>query len=146
LVQINEGICQDPSRTLKISGTGATPCPCLCYEVIGNSGAINYIDCDGNSQTTIGPAKFCSQTPPLIKGVEGVDYTLITGVDCVDGECVEQCFLLTNCDPTAYPDQDATLVSTLQSLSSYVGTNSVVVLAGYEGCWTVTEAVEAFQL
>jgi hypothetical protein len=142
LVQINEGICQDPSRTLKISGTGATPCPCLCYEVIGNSGAINYIDCDGNSQTTIGPAKFCSQTPPLIKGVEGVDYTLITGVDCVDGECVEQCFLLTNCDPTAYPDQDATLVSTLQSLSSYVGTNSVVVLAGYEGCWTVTEAVE----
>ncbi len=141
-VEVNNGICQDPSRTLKISGTGATPCPCLCYEVIGNSGGISYIDCDGISQYTYGPAKFCAQAPPLIKGVEGEDYTLITGTDCVDGECVEQCFLLTNCDPTAYPEQDATLVSTLQSLSSYVGTNSVVVLAGYEGCWTVTEAVE----
>lgn len=142
LVQVNEGICQDPSRALKISGTGATPCPCLCYEVIGESGGISYIDCDGISQYTYGPAKFCAQAPPLIKGVEGVDYTLITGTDCVDGECVEQCFLLTNCDPTAYPEQDATLVSKLQSLSSYVGTSSVVVLAGYEGCWTVTEAIE----
>jgi hypothetical protein len=141
-VEINNGICQDPSRTLKISGTGATPCPCLCYEVIGESGGISYIDCDGVSQYTYGPAKFCAQAPPLIKGVEGEDYTLITGTDCVDGECVEQCFLLTNCDPTAYPEQDATLVSTLQSLSSYVGTNRVVVLAGYDGCWNVTLAVE----
>ncbi len=141
-VEINNGICQDPSRTLKISGTGATPCPCLCYEVIGESGGISYIDCDGVSQYTYGPAKFCAQAPPLIKGVEGEDYTLITGTDCIDGECAEQCFLLTNCDPTAYPEQDATLISTLQSLSSYVGTNSVVVLAGYEGCWTVTVAVE----
>jgi len=141
-VEINNGICQDPSRTLKISGTGATPCPCLCYEVIGESGGISYIDCDGISQYTYGPAKFCAQAPPVIKGVEGEDYTLITGTDCVDGECVEQCFLLTNCDPTAYPEQNATLVSTLQSLSSYVGINSVVVLAGYEGCWTVTIAAE----
>ena len=142
LVEINNGICQDPSRTLKISGTGATPCPCLCYEVIGESGGISYIDCDGVSQYTYGPAKFCAQAPPLIKGVEGEDYTLITGTDCVDDECVEQCFLLTNCDPTAYPEQDATLVSTLQSLSSYAGTNRVVVLAGYDGCWNVTLAVE----
>jgi hypothetical protein len=141
-VEINNGICQDPSRTLKISGTGATPCPCLCYEVIGESGGISYIDCDGVSQYTYGPAKFCAQAPPLIKGVEGEDYTLITGTDCIDGECAEQCFLLTNCDPTAYPEQDATLISTLQSLSSYVGTNSVVVLAGYDGCWNVTLAAE----
>ena len=137
-VQINNGICQDPARTLKISATGSTPCPCLCYEVIGESGGISYIDCDGDSQYTYGPAKFCAQAPPLIKGTEGVDYTLITGIDCVDGECVEECFLLTNCDPTAWPLQDATLTSTLQSLSSYVGTNSVVVLSGYDGCWSVT--------
>ena len=139
LVQINEGICQDPSRALKISGTGASPCPCLCYEVIGESGGISYIDCDGVSQYTYGPAKFCAQAPPLIKGVEGEDYTLITGTDCVDGECVEQCFLLTNCDPTAYPNQDATLNSTLQSLSQYANSGETVVLSGYEGCWTVTE-------
>ena len=139
LVQINEGICQDPARTLKISATGSTPCPCLCYEVIGNSGGISYIDCDGNSQYTYGPAKFCAQAPPLIKGVEGVDYTLVVGTNCVDDLCVEKCFLLTNCDPTAYPTQDATLTSTLQSLSAYVGISGVVQLAGYEGCWTVTE-------
>ena len=139
LVQINEGICQDPTRALKISGTDTTPCPCLCYEVIGISGGISYIDCDGISQYTYGPAKFCAQAPPLIKGVQGEDYTLITGTDCIDGECVEQCFLLTNCDPTAYPNQDATLNSTLQSLSQYANTGEVVVLSGYDGCWTVTE-------
>ncbi len=139
LVQINEGICQDPALTLKISATGVSPCPCLCYEVIGASGGISYIDCDGNSQYTYGPAKFCAQAPPLIKGVEGTDYTLIVGTDCVDDLCVEKCFLLTNCDPTAYPTQDATLTSTLQSLSAYVGISGVVELAGYEGCWTVTE-------
>ena len=142
LVQVNDGICQDPSLGLKISGTGATPCPCICYEIIGESGGISYIDCDGISQYTYGPAKFCAQAPPIVKGVEGVDYTLVVGTDCVDDECVEKCFLLTNCDPTAYPEQDATIVSTLQSLSSYVATNSVVELSGYEGCWTITEAVE----
>lgn len=138
-VQINNGICQDPTRTLKILATGATPCPCLCYEVIGESGGISYIDCDGVSQYTYGPAKFCAQSPPLIKGTEGVDYTLITGIDCVDGECIDKCFLLTNCDPTAWPLQDATLDSTLQSLSQYANTSEVVVLSGYDGCWTVTE-------
>ena len=140
LVQINEGICQDPSRALKISGTDTTPCPCLCYEVIGESGGISYIDCDGINQYVYGPAKFCAQIPPLINDLSILpNYTLITGTDCIDGECVEQCFLLTNCDPTAWPLQDATLNSTLQSLSQYANTGEVVVLSGYEGCWTVTE-------
>ena len=138
-VQINDGICQDPTRTLKVSGTGADPCPCICYEVNGESGAINYIDCDGASQVIFGPAKFCAQAPPLIKGIEGVDYTLTVGTDCIDGECVDKCFLLTNCDPTEYPNQDATLDSTLQSLSQYANTDEVVVLSGYDGCWTVQD-------
>jgi len=139
LVQINTGICQNPTLTLKINGFNLDACPCKCYEIIGASGGISYIDCDGKSQYTYGPAKFCAQAPPIVKGVEGVDYTLITGTDCIEGECVEKCYLLTNCDPTSYPTQDATLTSTLQTLSAYAGVSTVVELVGYEGCWSVEE-------
>ena len=140
-VEINDAICQDPVGAIKISGTGLAPCPCVCYEVLGKT-SISYIDCDGNNQTTYAPDKFCAQAPPTMKGIKDVDYTLIVGTDCVDDLCVDKCFLLTNCDPTAYPNQDATITSTLQSLSQYLNTNSVVELSGYDGCWTVTEAVE----
>ena len=118
-------------------------CPCLCYEVIGYSGKFTYIDCETLETVTVfssGADKFCSRSRPSLSGREGEDYTLIVGEDCVDGECVPECFILTNCEPLEYPDQDPVLNSNLQSLSQYANGNSVVVLAGYEGCWTVTTA------
>ncbi len=139
-VQINEGICQDPTPSIKISATGLTGCPCVCYEVLGKTG-ISYIDCDGNSQSTYAPDKFCAQAPPVIEGISGEDYELIVGTDCSGGECIERCFLLTNCDPTSYPEQDAFITSNLQSLSQYSDTGATVELVGYEGCWEVTESL-----
>jgi len=119
-------------------------CDCKCYEVNGYTGSFTYINCEGKSVIvrSTGADKFCAATRPNIVGKEGIDYTLTIGEDCVDDECVDKCFLLTNCDPTAYPNQDATLNSTLQSLSQYANTNEVVVLSGYEGCWIVTETEE----
>jgi len=119
-------------------------CDCKCYEVNGYTGSFTYINCEGKSVIvrSTGADKFCAATRPNIVGKEGIDYTLTIGEDCVDDECVEKCFLLTNCNPTAWPLQDATLNSTLQSLSQYVNTGEVVVLNGYDGCWIVTETEE----
>ena len=132
------------TQPVVVTGPCSEDCPCLCYEVIGYTGRYSYINCEGKSVSILssGADKFCAQARPNIIGVEGEDYTLVVGNACVDDECPEQCFLLTNCDPTAWPEQDATLNSTLQSLSQYAATNEVVVLSGYDGCWTVTETVE----
>jgi hypothetical protein len=132
-------------QTQPVTVTGPCDgCDCKCYEVNGYTGSFTYINCEGKSiiVRSTGADKFCAATRPNIVGKEGIDYTLTIGEDCVNGECVDKCFLLTNCDPTAYPNQDATLNSTLQSLSQYVNTGEVVVLVGYDGCWTITEAVE----
>ena len=130
------------TQPVTVVGPCPEECPCLCYEVIGYNGAYTYIDCEGNSVYIMssGSDKFCAQARPHLIGVEGEDFTLVTGSPCVDGECVPECYILTNCEPLEYPDQDAVLNSNLQSLSQYANTNSVVVLAGYEGCWTVTTA------
>ena len=138
IVLLNEGLCDNAVHTISV--TGAAPdCECTCYEVTGNATEITYIDCEGVFTKVYGPAKFCSLIVPLITG-DPLEYQLTTGDACVDGECVDECFILTNCEPAEYPDQDAVLNSTLQSLSQYANTNEVVVLAGYEGCWTVTTA------
>ncbi len=132
-------------QTQPVTVIGSCDCECKCYEVIGYTGTYSYVDCETGKSLLVfssGADKFCAATRPNIVGKEGIDYTLIIGEDCVDGECVDKCFLLTNCDPTAYPEQDATLVSTLQRLSSYAAANKVVVLSGYDGCWTVTETEE----
>ena len=128
-------------QTQPVTVTGPCECECKCYEVIGYRGTYTYIDCETGKSLLVfssGADKFCAATRPNIVGREGIDYTLAIS-DCVDGECVDKCFLLTNCDPTAYPTQDATLNSTLQSLSQYANTDEVVVLSGYDGCWTVAE-------
>ena len=132
-------------QTQPVTVIDSCDCECKCYEVIGYTGTYSYIDCETGKSLLVfssGADKFCAAAAPNIVGVEGEDYTLIIGEDCVDGECVNKCFLLTNCDPTAYPNQDATLNSTLQSLSQYANTNEVVVLSGYDGCWRVTETEE----
>ena len=139
IVLLNEGLCDNAVSSIAV--TGAAPaCVCTCYEVTGSAAEITYIDCDGVFTKEYAPAKFCSLITPLVKG-DPLQYQLTTGDACVDGECPEQCFILTNCDPTAWPLQDAVLNSTLQNLSQYVNTSEVVVLSGYDGCWIVTEAI-----
>ena len=140
-VQINEGVCTDPVLSLVITDSDADPCPCNCYEVISAPGVVNYIDCEGRPQTALAPDKFCAQADPIGKSVVGQPPAVIINQGlCEDGECVERCFQLINCDPEKYPDQNAIITSTLQSLYQYINPSSVVELAGYEGCWTVIEA------
>ena len=140
-VQINEGVCSNPALTLVITNSDADPCPCNCYEVISAPGVVNYIDCEGTPQATYAPDKFCAQADPIGKSVLGQPPAVIINQGlCEDGECAERCFQLINCDPEKYPDQNAIITSTLQSLYQYINPSSVVELAGYDGCWTVIEA------
>jgi len=140
-VEVNEGVCTDPVLTLVITGFGVDPCPCNCYEVISAPGLVTYIDCDGNPQSTYAPDKFCAQSPPLAKEVpDEPSAVIINRGPCEEGACIDRCFELINCEPTKYPNQNAIITSTLQSLFQYLNPSSVVELAGYDGCWTVTEA------
>ncbi len=140
-VQINEGVCTDPVLSLKITDFEAEPCPCDCYEVISAPGLVTYIDCEGRPQSTYAPDKFCAQAPPLAKEIPLLPSAVIINQGpCEDGECPDRCFQLINCDPEKYPDQNAIITSTLQSLYQYINPSSVVELAGYDGCWTVIEA------
>ena len=141
--EVEGGPCDNASSSIVIdTGTPVEPCPCNCYEVTNYSGAINYIDCDGNTQVTYSPAKFCAQARPQIHGVEGVDYILNNRGLCIEKLCPELCFVLTNCSPDLYPSQQAIIYSTLQSLYEYASNGEVVTIEGYAGCWTVTIAEE----
>jgi len=131
------------AQTQPINFLDFCECDCLCYEVINYSGTFSYIDCETSETVQVfssGADKFCSRGRPAIAGKEGIDYQLVIGDECVDNECLDKCFLLRNCNPTQYPNQDATISSTLQTLSQYVATGEVIVLSEYEGCWTVEDS------
>tara|TARA_R100001443_G_scaffold51239_3_gene63237 strand:- start:667 stop:2841 length:2175 start_codon:yes stop_codon:yes gene_type:complete len=136
--EFTQGPCDNASSSIIIdTETVVGPCACNCYEVTNYAGAINYIDCDGNTQVTYAPAKFCAQSRPQLHGVQGVDYVLSSRGLCEEGLCPELCFMLINCSPELYPSQPAVIYSTLQSLYEYANNNEVVTIEGYAGCWTV---------
>jgi hypothetical protein len=135
----NTDECIEPNNDFGIDDTPPELCVCRCFEIVLSSPnssvtAVTYIDCDGNLITNSTATKFCSQIVPIITGT---GYQVIEGDACIDGLCPEKCFKLTNCDPNI----TEVIYSTLQSLSQYVNTSSVVTLVGYEGCWEVEESV-----
>jgi hypothetical protein len=131
----NTGYCSDPFNDFILDNLEPTPCSCKCYEVTGQFKLLIYIDCDGVLQEVIGAAKFCSQIYPIVSG-KLPNYQVTDNGACVDGLCPEKCYQLTNCDTGEI------IYSTLQSLSQYAGTNTVVQIEGYDGCWSVTESEE----
>ncbi len=141
--EVDKGPCDNASSSIVIDTEMLPePCPCDCYEVTNYAGAINYIDCDGNTQVAYAPAKFCARARPQLHGVEGVDYILSDRGLCIDDECPELCFILTNCTPELFPSQDAILYSNLQNLYQYAVSNEVVTIEGFSGCWVVSIAEE----
>lgn len=128
----NTGACNDPFNNFILDDVGPEPCPCKCYEVTGQFKLLRYIDCNGVLQQTVGPAKFCSQIYPIVNG-KLPNYQVTDNGNCIDGLCPEKCYKLTNCDTGEI------IYSTLQSLSQYAGTNTVVQIEGYDGCWNVDE-------
>ena len=133
-VLLNTGKC-DATEDITVTGLAPEPCDCRCFEVTGNPTKIIYIDCNGNLINTAGADKFCSLVYPFVTGTPG-QYQISEGDNCVDGECPVLCYKLTNCDT------GEVIYSTLQNLSQYVITSSIVTLSGYEGCWQVNNLEE----
>ena len=134
----NTGTCNDPFNNFILDDVGPQPCPCKCYEVTGQFKQIRYLDCDGVIQTLVGAGpfdKFCSQTYPIVSG-KLPNYQIVDNGECVEGECPIVCYKLTNCDT------GEVIYSTLQNLFQYVNTNTVVQIAGYDGCWSVDVSEE----
>jgi len=127
-----DGPCDNAIITVTVTGL-AEPCPCLCYEVTGTLKKLQYVNCDNEVIKDATATKFCSRVYPIFSGTPG-QFQIIQGDECIDGECPLVCYTLTNCDTKEV------ISSTLQTLSQYVNTSSVVTLLGYEGCWEVTES------
>jgi hypothetical protein len=128
--------CNSPVNDFAVDDTFPTPCPCKCYDVTGIFKQLTYIDCDGVLHNVIGQTLgFCSQIYPIVNGV-GNNYLVTDNGLCIDGLCPAECYELINCDTSEV------IYSTLQSLSQYVGTNTVVQIEGYDGCWSVAESEE----
>jgi hypothetical protein len=132
----NAGDCTSPFNDFILDDVGPEPCPCKCYDVTGQFKLLTYIDCDGVLHETIGETLgFCSQIRPIVNG-KLPNYQVTDNGLCIDGQCPAECYELTNCDTGEI------IYSTLQSLSQYVDTNTVVQIAGYDGCWSVAESEE----
>jgi hypothetical protein len=128
--------CSNINNEFEVEYVAPSECECRCFETFltsskGSITAVTYIDCDGQLITNSTATKFCSKIYPI---VTGKGFEIIEGDLCFDGLCPEKCFKLTNCDTKEV------IYSTLQSLSQYVNTSSVVTLLGYEGCWEVEES------
>jgi hypothetical protein len=127
----NNGRCDNAIITVTVLDT-VDPCPCLCYEITGTLKSLQYVNCDNEVVKDATITKFCSRIYPIYSGTPG-QFQITQGEECIDGLCPAVCYKLTNCDTNEI------IYSTLQTLSQYVNTSSVVTLLGYEGCWSVTE-------
>jgi hypothetical protein len=108
------------------------PCQCAlnCYTVTGNPSSISYVNADLELVTVVGNSKFCSYIPPIVTG--GTEGSVFTFGLCIDEECPEICYDLTNCQST-----ETITVSNSEVLTDYYVNNKVVTLMGYEGCWSI---------
>lgn len=105
------------------------PCPCMCYNIVGIVKQLQYINCDNEVVKDVTATEFCSRVYPWVTGEPG-EYFVVEGFECVDGECPEVCYLLTNC-------QTGATITTQSNLSQYYLNNQVVVIVGEEGCWEI---------
>lgn len=134
-VLLNTGKCNNAIEDITVDLTPPEPCDCRCFEVTGVPTGVTYVNCDGELVKTISAGKFCSLVYPFVTGEPG-EYQVTEGENCIDGECPLLCYKLINCVTKEV------IYSTLQSLSQYVITNSVVTLSGFEGCWEVDNLEE----
>ncbi len=118
--------------------TPCEPCDCTCYEIIGTA-KLSYVDCSGNPIQVFvnGYWKDCALTYPITDPAAGPNLTVISHGDCIDGQCPNTCYELTDCDGLL-----DTIYSTAQSLSPFATLGQVVQIQGYTNCWTVTSVVE----
>lgn len=148
VLENNSGNCDNAVSGFTVDPVAPAPCDCNCYTVIASAKNCNYVDCDGNLQSTGPlsnnvPEQFCSLTYPLI--IDNAQLPtgpspiyIQNGGLCVDGECPIICYLLEDCEGIQDP-----IYSTSASLSPYAIIGQIVVLDNYpDTCWEVTDTVE----
>jgi len=124
--------CSD-AVDIEVISTGCT-CECLCYTILGSVKKLQYLTCDNQIVKDPTVSQFCSKIYPVVSGTPG-QYQINQGLPCVNGECPEVCYLLTNC-------QTGLTITTQNNLSQYYLNNQVVVIVGQEGCWEIEIAEE----
>ena len=124
--------CSD-AVDIEVISTGCT-CECLCYTILGSVKKLQYLTCDNQIVKDPTVSQFCSRIYPVVSGTPG-QYQINQGLPCVNGECPEVCYLLTNC-------QTGLTITTQNNLSQYYLNNQVVVIVGQEGCWEIEIAEE----
>ena len=122
--------------TVVVDGDEECSCNCECYEIIGTA-KVDYVDCDGNPISTFvnGYWKGCSRVYPFTNPSPGLNLTITSFGDCVNGQCPSECFELVDCDGLL-----DSIFSTAESLSPYATLGQIVQIEGYTNCWRVTTA------
>lgn len=111
---------------------GELPCTCVlnCYTITGNPTSVIYVDANMDLVTTSGSVTICSHIVPVVSGgLPGVIYNF---GQCINNTCPEVCFKFTNCKTL-----ETLIVSNTSNVVGYYADNKVVVIQGYEGCWTI---------
>ena len=106
------------------------PCPCLCYNITGTVRQLQYVNCDNQVVKDPTANEFCSRVYPWVAGNPG-EYQVVQGFPCIDGECPETCYLLTNC-------QTGETITTQTNLTQHYLNDHVVQIVGQEGCWEIS--------
>lgn len=121
------------SVTVTVDGDVPCTCECTCYEVYGNT-KLSFIDCDGDIIVlyTNGYWRGCAQAYPVAES----PVNIINNGACVDGQCVTQCFELTDCAGLLDP-----IYTTAQSLYPNATLGQVVKIQNYDNCWIVNKVV-----
>lgn len=128
------------SNAVSVVVDAVTPCSCdcTCYEIIGTA-KLDYVDCNGAPVSTFvnGYWKDCSLVYPVTNPAPSPNLIITSYGDCVDGQCVGQCYELTDCEGLLDP-----IYTTAQSLSPFAILGQVVQIQGYDACWTVLRTVD----
>ena len=128
--------CQNTETVDVVISEEPCDCECYCYQITGNPSSVYYVDCNLVEHTVIGSVEVCSVIPPIVRGgLSGNIYQFDTCNE--EGVCAEHCFEFTNCQTG-----ETLIVSNTQQVTEYFVNNSVVVLNGYEGCWTIDLSLE----
>jgi len=113
-------------------------CQPICYYIEGAEGIsyVQYIDPSDNllqiSTTASAPwLTLCSKIYPIVSNTTS-NYTITSLGPCIDDECAQKCYKLTDCD-----DPTNILYSTSFILLPHALNADVIKIAGFTECWIV---------
>jgi hypothetical protein len=113
-------------------------CQPICYYIEGAEGIsyVQYIDPSDNllqiSSTASAPwVSICSKIYPIVSNTTS-NYTITSLGPCIDDECAQKCYKLTDCD-----DPTNILYSTSFVLLPHALNADVIKIAGFTECWIV---------